>query len=395
MNQSNYIVHAIILFSFALHSCKTIETGGKVVDRSRNEVVISVPGNSATAMPSMKNDKSFLKARDQLQKSVNDNPGDIKSLINLAQIELAQENIVEAEATARRILLIDTKNQSARKILAQVAIRRENHNMALIFLTALGGEQSKDSDVLNMLGLVSLARGENDDAMRLWKQALTFNPGDISVRMNMGIMYLKNRLLSQAQTHFERILKIAPNHQDARLHLAIMDTTRGKNAEALEVFHSIISEDKNNGLVLFNMAVAQKNLALYEDSIESLKKYIKVSPDKSNLTDQAFAMIEQIQTLQSADQRVSDDEVRALATDLASRNSRSKSVSSSPIRDDEANSTHIQTVKNPPKNVDRPGQVAMKSKAEVDAAAQEKLKEPTSSDSEIEELEKQLKNPAH
>jgi tetratricopeptide (TPR) repeat protein len=130
--------------------------------------------------------------------------------------------------------------------------------------------------------------------MRLWKNALALNSGDISVRMNLGVMYLKNRLFGQASTQFERVLKVAPQHQDARLHLAIVEMSRGRNVEALETFKSIASNDKTNQLALFNMAVAQKNLNQLDDAIASLKRYIKASPGKSAETDQAFTMIDEI-----------------------------------------------------------------------------------------------------
>ena len=399
MSSNNMFLTTIALCGLTWTSCKTLESGGKVVDKSRGEVVISAPANNLSALPEGRNDKSLTKARMRLEKSTQDNPKDIKSLVSLAQIQLAQERLSEAEETARKVLLLDTKNQGARKVLAQSAIRRENYDMALIFLSALGGEQSKDSDVFNMLGIIALNRGENDDAMRLWKQAISINPGDMSVRMNMGVMYVKNRLFSQAQTQFERVLKVAPNHQDARLHIAIIGIARGKNADAIETFQSILSEDNNNPLALFNLAVAQRNLAQYEDAVENLKKYVKASPAKSKLTDQAFALIDDINTIQAANnQKVSDEDVQALARDLARREKPAKSDLSEASSSEEmdkiakqgkgANNVLSKDGKDAPKNT------GLKKAADA-TAAQEKIKEQSASDSEIDALEQQLKSPAH
>ena len=136
MSTNNMFLTTIALCGLTWTSCKTLESGGKVVDKSRGEVVISAPANNLSALPEGRNDKSLTKARMRLEKSTQDNPKDIKSLVSLAQIQLAQERLSEAEETARKVLLLDTKNQGARKVLAQSAIRRENYDMALIFLSA-------------------------------------------------------------------------------------------------------------------------------------------------------------------------------------------------------------------------------------------------------------------
>ena len=385
-------VMTVVSMAIAVSACRTLETGAKVVDKNRGEVLISSAGDQRSAMPEGGKDTSITKARQRLETMVKENPKDALALLGLAQLQLAQDRYADAEETSRRVLLLDIKNQEARKVLAQVAIRRGNNDMALIFLTALGGEQSKDSGVHNMLGLIALSRGDNGEAMRLWKQALNINPGDISVRMNMGVLYLKNRLLAQASTQFERVLKAAPHHQDARLHLAIIEASRGKNAEAIDTYNSLLAEDHDNPLALFNLGVAQKNLNRYDDAVATLKKYIKASPEKSTQTDHAFAMIDDINTIKSSQgQKVSDDELLSLAKELSNRNPTGNVEKSAGFaQNEQAAKSATDKPKEPQKN--KTNAVAAKAKV---APAAEKQEEPSVSDSDIEALERQLKSPAH
>lgn len=383
------IIFTIILTAPLLNSCQTSESGAKVVDRNRGEIVISTPVNSLSAMPEGSKDASITKAREKLEKNVKDNSRDAQNLVSLAQLQLAQDKVAEAEETARKVLLIDTKNQGARKVLAQSAIKRQKHDLALIFLSALGGEASKDSDVFNMLGMIALSRADNDEAMRLWKHALTLNPGDISVRMNLGVMYLKNRLFSQASTQFERVLKITPNHQDAKLHLGIIEMTRGKNLDAQEAFKAVLAQDKKNQLALFNLAVAQKNLGQYEESISTLKRYIKASPSKTEHTDQAFAMIDDINAVLAANnQKVSDEDLQSLAGELAARQAPSKQSAEGDTKDikqtldNQKQGNKELTAKPPVKKAEAPTQTSKPADTNI-------------SESEIEALEKQLKSQAH
>ena len=379
---NNLIAYNLLLSGALLASCQTLETGGKVVDSNRKEVIISSNGDDRSALPQGRKDTSLTKARERLEAHIKTSPKDLKALLSLAELQLAQDNLAEAETTSRRVLLLDVKNQDARRVLAQIAIRRNNYDMAMIFLTALGGEQSKESSVLNMLGLVAFNRQDNGEAMRMWKQALNLNPGDISVRMNMGVLYLKNRLLAQASTQFERVLKVAPNHQDARLHLAIIDAARGKNKEAIETYKSILTQDATNQLVVFNLAAAQKNVGQFDEALENLKKFIKISPETSENTSQAFAMIDDINNLKLAKgEKVSDEDLVALAQELATRKSLQKNQSAGG-QGASANSSNNK-------------KSSTSTTAITKQAKSEPLVEPSVNDQEIEALEKQLNTPAH
>ena len=316
---NHWSIFTLIFVMEFMASCKTTETGGKVVDAARGEIIISSSSDQKSALPEGKSNESFSKARQNLEKSVEASPTNISNLLSLAQLQLIQDRFKESENTALKVLRIDLKNQEARKVLAQVAYRQNNSDLALIFISSLGGEESKDSSLLNLLGLINVQRGDNTEAMRLWKKALTINANDISVRMNLGVMFLKYKLISQASANFERVLKVAPNHQDARMHLAIIEGTKGNHAQAILVYNEILKEDKTNPIARYNLALSQKGLAQYDEALENLKLFIKDSPSKSMQTDQAFALIEEISGQLKQPKKSTDEEIRALAKNLETK----------------------------------------------------------------------------
>ncbi len=357
-----------------LVSCQTAQTVGKIVDRSRNEIIISSPSDQRSALPEASKDSSLTDAREKLLEDSKNKPKDVTTLLSLAQLQLAQDRFHESEETCQKILRLDIKNQEARKVLAQAAIRQGNYDMAMIFLTALEGEQSRDSSVLNMLGLVSLSLNDSSDAMPLWKKSLTLNANDISVRMNMGVLYLKYRLISQASIQFERILKVAPSHQDAKLHLAIVNASRGQHEQSVVTYKEILSKDKDNPLALYNLAVSEKALAHYEDALDALKSYIKASPGKSAHTDRAFALIEEINSMKQAEgNKLSDEEIHTLASNLEQKKQGG--------RVDKSNIPQEQKVVTSETKQSKSSAVKTPSKTDADLGA----------DQDIEELEKQLK----
>lgn len=384
MNTMIFVASLVLVTS----ACKTTETGGKVVDRNRGEIVISSSGDQRSALPEASKDSSLTEARSNLEKATTENPKDVSLLLSLAQLQLAQDQFSAADATCQKVLRLDIKNQEARKVLAQAAIRQGNPDKAMIFLTALGGEQSRDSSVLNMLALVSMSRHDSTEAMRLWKHALTLNANDISARMNLGVMYIKYRLLGQASAQFERILKVAPNHQDAMLHLAVIEASRGKHEQSIEVYTKILKGDETNPLALYNLAVSQKAMQQYDDALDSLKYYIKASAAKSAQTDQAFAMMDEINLIkQSKGDKVSDSDIRALAASLESKRppARGEAKDLSPARATETVAAPVAAAAG-----SAPTKAATKPSETSNAAAKARSND-LGADKDVDELERELK----
>ncbi len=374
-----------------LYSCQTVKNGGKVVDASKREVIITSNSDPRSALPQGERDSAISRSRQQLEESLGLNSRDVKALLSLAELQLTQDLLNEAESTCRKALLVDVKNTDAQRIMAQISIRRQNYKMAMIFLTALGGEDSKDSNVHNMLGLIAYNEKKSSEAVRLWKQAVNLNPSDMSARMNLGVIYLKNKMFQQAGAQFERVLKVAPAHQDAKLHLAIVDASRGNHDQAITAYKSILAQDSSNELALFNLAVAEKNSAQYDEALAGLKRLIKVSKSRSATTDAAFALIEEINTLNNKGDKISDDELQALASELAKR----------PVGKVLPKQTTVNASSTAKASADKSAtqpagkQVAAKKQPMIADPDTDAKNEASASDRDIEALERQLKEPAH
>lgn len=374
-----------------LYSCQTVENGGKVVDSSKREVIISSNSDPRSALPQGERDSTISRSREQLEESLGANSRDVKALLSLAELQLTQDLLNDAEKTCRKALLVDVKNADAQRIMAQISIRRQNYRMAMIFLTALGGEDSKDSNVLNMLGLIAYNEKKSSEAVRLWKQAVNLNPSDMSARMNLGVIYLKNKMFQQAGAQFERVLKVAPAHQDAKLHLAIVDASRGNYDQAITAYKSILAQDSSNELALFNLAVAEKNSARYDDALAGLKRLIKISKSRSATTDAAFGLIEEINTLNNKGDKISDDELQALASELAKRPASKISPKQSSINASTAAKASADKSTTQPSGK----QLAAKKQPTIVDPDMDAKNEASASDRDIEALERQLKEPSH
>ena len=296
--------------------CKTLSPVA-AIDQNRNEVVFVTTSDSRTAAPELSDDRGIKDARTSLITRLKTDPLDGAALIDLARLALVAEKTTEAEGWAKRALRADTKNAEAKKILAMVALQRNQLDLAEVFLNSMGGFQSTDSTVLNLIGQLRLARGKNLLAADAFKKSLEINPNDVATRMNLGVLYLKHRQYNQAGVQFERVLAVMPQHDDARVHMAMVQAHRGKTKEALEVLNSALMRSPNSELVLFNLASVERESGRLDKAKSHLKQFLTVNKVKSEETEQVVAILEDIQRQQvAAGNKVSDTDILKLAAKI-------------------------------------------------------------------------------
>ncbi|MEY4630128.1 MAG: hypothetical protein RIQ81_248, partial [Pseudomonadota bacterium] len=284
---------------------------------SKNEVVFVTTSDNRTAVRGLERDRGVSDARQSLAAKVKSDASDGRSMNDLARLALLSGKPAEAEAWAKRALRANTRDEESRKILAMVALHRQQYDLAEVFLNGLGGFQSEDAAVLNLVGQLRLGRGNNLMAAEAFKRALELNPNDVATRMNLGVLYLKNRQYNQAGTQFERVLSVMPNHLDAKVHLAIVDGQRGKVERAMEVMEAALSENPDSELILFNLAHMERNAGKLEPAKKHFKRFLQLAKARSDETEQALAMLDDIQRQQSSDgTRVSDNEILTLAAKI-------------------------------------------------------------------------------
>ena len=305
-------------------SCKTLAPVA-ALDQNRNEIVFVTTSDERTAAPELADDRGIKDARTSLLARIKANPLDGAAMIDLARLALVAEKTAEAEGWAKKALRADTKNVEARKILAMVALQRRHLDLAEVFLNSLDGSQSKDSTVLNLIGQLRLARGRNLLAADAFKRALELNPNDIATRMNLGVLYLKHRQYNQAGVQFERVLAIMPKHDDAGVHMAMVEAHRGKTKVALETLTAALSRNPNSELVLFNLASVEREAGQLENAKVHLKKFLTVSKTKNDETEQVASILEDIHRQQAAEgNKVSDSEIMTLAAKIKAAPSATK-----------------------------------------------------------------------
>ncbi len=304
---------ALLGAGFFLLACQTTSHIAKV-DLAKRKVAIQSQVDSSSAMQYIQKQGVLNETVESLKRKIEKNPRSVNSHLNLAHIYLSQGRLDQAENTVRQALRIDLNNQDARKILAQVHYRRGNEELASIILNSMHADAAKDSQVLNLKGMIAMKRDRHAEALAIFNEALRVNPGDVAVRMNLGVLFMEYQQLDRAAVQFERVLKLMPDHPDAKLHLAVVYSSRKNFAKAEELYDEVLGIQSNNPLAIYNMAVLEERKESFDDAIDYLRSYLDTQYAKRKNNKEVFAMIDRIRVKKEAKGEViSDSDIAELA----------------------------------------------------------------------------------
>ena len=326
MKVSAYICGAM----FAFLGCTTSHPEARLEDQW-----IHMPSNQDHA--SLLNKGDSLESVDSTILTIKEDlvlkKSEVPRMLDLADLYLAKNDYKSSEYWVRKALRYDMKNKRARLILAGVFYRQNMLDMSSMLLEVLGGEDSTNSSVLNLMAMIEVKKDNPDRGMFLFSKALDVDPDNISTRMNMGVQYFRYRRLSEAAIQFERVLKVVPDHRDAHLHLAMIHASKGRKEKALEALEDVLSEDSENSVALYNRASLYASMKDYDDALDDLRDLLNSEDQKSDRTAAAFKMITRLNTLiKDRDEKMSYAEINSLASSLRDGGSPKKVAKKQKVR---------------------------------------------------------------
>jgi Flp pilus assembly protein TadD len=105
----------------------------------------------------------------------------------------------------------------------------------------------------NERGLSLLAKGQTDDAIREFREALRIQPDYADVYLNLGNALMTVGRTDEALTHFQRALMLQPNHAEAHNALGVVLAENGRIDEAIAHYQTALR-------IKPDFAEAKKNL---------------------------------------------------------------------------------------------------------------------------------------
>ena len=230
--------HLLLLLIFIVLSCQS--SPGVYHKPQSNELVL-YHGNDVRSLIPFVEKKSVAEKIAILKRQVRRNPWSVKDYNRLAKIYLSLGRVKQADDAIKKSLKVDFRLRESQIIRAAVAFRMNRDMEAKMLLELLGGERAPEAEVPFYLAGIALRKADTEEGRRLLQVAIRKDPRFAAAYMNLGLFYLKNFQSDLAYSHFKKVLKIIPDYDDARLHLAILDSMTKKYSKALDVYDELIA----------------------------------------------------------------------------------------------------------------------------------------------------------
>lgn len=127
------------------------------------------------------------------------------------------------------------------------------------FEQALALDQ-RNSSAHHGMAIVSDLQHDYPTAEFHYKQALSANPSDPDLLNDLGYSYVLQNRFAEASNYLNRVLQISPQHERAKVNMALMSLKRGNRLEAQQILGSVYSP-----------ADAQATLVKLDESLQSMQ----------------------------------------------------------------------------------------------------------------------------
>ena len=134
--------------------------------------------------------EDYIGAAGELERALNSNPADIRAMLLLGAVNMAQGNFAQAELGLSRVVALAPDNQAAHKLLAQTQLRLSRPEAAIETLAPLLAQSEIDAQVSVFASQAMLRSGDVDRAIGLLEKTLVAAPGNTDVAINLVAAYL-------------------------------------------------------------------------------------------------------------------------------------------------------------------------------------------------------------
>jgi tetratricopeptide (TPR) repeat protein len=180
----------------------------------------------------------------EFEASLKFEPGDIRTLYNIAGMRTRQGRIDEAVEYYNRVLKL------------------------------------KPGDVGTYIAIASMraARGEFERAIDSYREGLKYNPNDAEIRSDLGLLLLQLNRLDEGITELEHSVKIKADSA-AYCNLGLAWAQKGRLDRAMECYAKSIQLNPNNANARYNLGSAYFAQNMPEKAIVEYRAAIRAMPD--------------------------------------------------------------------------------------------------------------------
>jgi len=137
---------------------------------------------------------------------------------------------------------------------------------------------SRNPDVLNALGVSLADQGKQDEALRTFERALTFDPNSAPALQNIGIVALKRDDVATAESYLNRALALNPKLPLALNAMGVIHARQNDFAAAVDYWGRAVDNDPRQYDALYNIGLVEGRAGHREAARRALTRFIQTAP---------------------------------------------------------------------------------------------------------------------
>ena len=154
--------------------------------------------------------------------------------------------------------------------------QRGNLDAAEKHFRQLVSSDSSNVHGLNLLGMVCVNTGRQEEAVQLITQALKINPADAQAHGNLGLAYQRMEDLVLAERHFRKSIEIDANKPTIWNSLGNVLRDKGQAADAIKTYESTLRVDGNYPECWTNLSIALVDLGQFERAFQAVSRALQI-----------------------------------------------------------------------------------------------------------------------
>ena len=171
---------------------------------------------------------------------------------------------------------------------------------AELLVRKLVGINPKISFLYNLLGLILVGQGKNDEAIKYYEKGISIRPNYAMIYNNLGTVYKAKRNYVKAENYYNKSIKLNNKLPEAQNNLGNLYIDLNKHTEAIISFKKSISINPNLYIAHYNLGILYKSIGKFDESKKYLKETIRLCPQFYN----AHRAFSQINTYKANDNHI-------------------------------------------------------------------------------------------
>jgi tetratricopeptide (TPR) repeat protein len=135
------------------------------------------------------------------------------------------------------------------------------------------------ADAHNNLGAALGQKGRTDEAIRQFHEAVRLKPNHADAHNNLGVALGQKGQTDEAIRQFREAIRLKPDHADAHNNLGVALNAKGQNDEAVSQFQEAIRLQPSCVSAHFNLGVALGASGRTDEAIDQYQDTIRLRPD--------------------------------------------------------------------------------------------------------------------